>query len=30
VIRAIDKNVSTATAGQDIARQLGELSFPKR
>ena len=30
VIRAIDKNVSTATAGQDIARKLGELGFPKR
>jgi peroxiredoxin Q/BCP len=30
VIRAIDKNVSTATAGQDIARQLAELAFPKR
>ena len=30
VIRAIDRNVSTTTAGQDIARQLGELQFPKR
>ena len=30
VIRAIDKNVSTATAGQDIVRTLGELGFPKR
>ena len=30
VIREIDKNVSTATAGQDIARKLGELGFPKR
>ena len=30
VVRAIDKNVSTATAGQDIARTLGELQFPKR
>lgn len=30
VIRAIDKQVSTATAGQDIARKLGELRFPKR
>ena len=29
-IREIDKNVSTATAGQDIARKLGELGFPKR
>jgi thioredoxin-dependent peroxiredoxin len=29
-IRAIDKNVSTATAGQDIARKLGELGLPKR
>lgn len=26
----IDKSVSTATAGQDIARKLGELGFPKR
>jgi peroxiredoxin Q/BCP len=25
VIRAIDKNVSTSTAGQDIARKLREL-----
>ena len=30
VIRAIDKNVSTATAGQDIARTLEALRFPKR
>jgi peroxiredoxin Q/BCP len=30
VIREIDQNVSTATAGQDIARKLGELGFPKR
>ena len=30
VIREIDKGVSTATAGQDIARKLGELGFPKR
>lgn len=30
VIREIDKNVSTATAGQDIARKLGELGVPKR
>ena len=30
VIRAIDKSVSTSTAGQDIARTLGELGFPKR
>ena len=29
-IREIDRNVSTATAGQDIARKLGELGFPKR
>jgi thioredoxin-dependent peroxiredoxin len=27
---AIDKNVSTSTAGQDIARKLGELGYPKR
>ena len=30
MIRAIDQNVSTATAGQDIVRKLGELGFPKR
>jgi peroxiredoxin Q/BCP len=30
VIREIDQKVSTATAGQDIARKLGELGFPKR
>jgi peroxiredoxin Q/BCP len=30
VIREIDKNVSTATAGQDIARKLEALGFPKR
>jgi peroxiredoxin Q/BCP len=29
-IRAIDREVSTQTAGQDIARKLGELGFPKR
>jgi peroxiredoxin Q/BCP len=29
-LRAIDQNVSTATAGQDIARKLGELGFPRR
>ncbi len=29
-IREIDKNVSVGTAGQDIARKLGELGFPKR
>jgi peroxiredoxin Q/BCP len=29
-IREIDRKVSTATAGQDIARKLGELGFPKR
>ena len=30
VIRDIDTDVATATAGQDIARKLGELGFPKR
>jgi peroxiredoxin Q/BCP len=30
VIREIDKNVSTSTAGQDIAKKLGELGFPAR
>jgi len=29
-IREIDRKVSTSTAGQDIARKLGELGFPKR
>jgi len=29
-IREIDRDVETATAGQDIARKLGELGFPKR
>ncbi len=30
VVRAIDKNVKTATAGQDIARKLGELGYSRR
>ncbi len=30
VIREIDQSVSTSSAGQDIARKLGELGFPKR
>jgi peroxiredoxin Q/BCP len=30
VIREIDRNVATASAGQDIARKLGELGVPKR
>jgi peroxiredoxin Q/BCP len=30
VIRAIDKNVRVDRAGQDIARKLTELGFPKR
>ena len=30
VIREIDKRVSTSTAGQDIARKLGELGFAAR
>ncbi len=30
VVREIDKQVSTSTAGQDIARKLGELGFAKR
>ena len=30
IVREIDKKVSTKTAGQDIARKLGELGFPKR
>ena len=30
VVRAIDTAVDTETAGQDIARKLGELGFPKK
>ena len=30
VIREIDKQVRVGSAGQDIARKLGELGFPKR
>jgi peroxiredoxin Q/BCP len=30
VIRHIDKDVSVETAGQDIAKQLASLGFPKR
>ena len=30
VIREIDRKVATTTAGQDMARKLGELGFPKR
>lgn len=30
VIRAIDREVDVDTAGQDIAKRLGELGFPKR
>ena len=29
-IRAIDKDVRVDSAGQDIAKKLGELGFPKR
>lgn len=29
VIRHIDKDVDTETAGQDIARKLAELGFPR-
>jgi peroxiredoxin Q/BCP len=29
-VAAIDRDVNTQTAGQDIARTLGELGFPKR
>ena len=29
-IRRIDKQVKVGSAGQDIARQLGELGFPKK
>lgn len=28
VIRQIDKDVDTSTAGQDVAKQLGTLGFP--
>jgi peroxiredoxin Q/BCP len=30
IIRDIDKDVHVETAGQDIARKLGELGFPRR
>jgi peroxiredoxin Q/BCP len=30
VVRAIDTEVATSTAGADIARKLGELGFPKK
>lgn len=30
VIREIDKEVRVDSAGQDIARKLGELGFPRR
>jgi peroxiredoxin Q/BCP len=30
VVRAVDTDVATDTAGQDIARKLGELGFPKK
>lgn len=30
VIRAIDRDVNVDSAGQDIARKLGELGFPRR
>lgn len=30
VVVAIDRNVNTSTAGADIAKQLGELGYPKR
>ena len=30
VIREIDKEVKVGSAGQDIARKLGELAFPRR
>jgi len=30
VVRAIDTEVATDTAGRDIARKLGELGFPKK
>ncbi len=30
VIRFVDKDVNTATAGQDIAGRLADLGFPRR
>ena len=30
IVRHIDKDVSPASHGQDVARQLGELGFPLR
>lgn len=30
IVRDVDRQVKTATAGQDIARRLAELGFPRR
>ena len=30
IVREIDKDVQVETAGQDIARKLAELGFPRR
>jgi peroxiredoxin Q/BCP len=30
IVRHVDKDVRVETAGQDIARRLGELGFPRR
>jgi len=30
VVRFVDEDVNVATAGQDIARRLGELGIPRR
>lgn len=30
IVREIDDAVNVSSAGQDIARKLGELGFPKR
>jgi peroxiredoxin Q/BCP len=30
IVRHVDKNVQVETAGQDIARKLAELGFPRR
>lgn len=30
IVRYVDKSVNTGSAGQDIAKRLGELGFPRK